>query len=274
MNIPRLSFFVLLSISFAGAADFPRPFNTEKDLSIPLMPAAEAAAKFQVPPGFKVSVFASEPDVQNPIAMSWDARGRLWVAENYTYAERPKRFELGLRDRVLIFEDKNGDGHFSSRKVFTDDVQMLTSVEVGRGGVWLMCPPQLLFIPARDGADKPDGPAEVMLDGFTVPQDNYHNFANGLRFGPDGWLYGRCGASAPGDIGVPGTPAAERIPLRGTMWRFHPKTHVFEALCSGTTNPWGHDWNEMGELFFINTVNGHLWHGITGAHFVRPHTID
>ncbi|MEO6785184.1 MAG: PVC-type heme-binding CxxCH protein, partial [Chthoniobacteraceae bacterium] len=96
----------------------------------------------------------------------------------------------------------------------------------------------------------------------------------GLRFGPDGWLYGRCGASAPGDIGVPGTPAAERIPLRGTMWRFHPKTHVFEALCSGTTNPWGHDWNAMGELFFINTVNGHLWHGITGAHFVRPHTID
>ena len=69
MNIPRLSFLAFLSISFAGAADFPQPFNTEKDLSIPLMPAAEAAAKFQVPPGFKVSVFAAEPDVQNPIPM-------------------------------------------------------------------------------------------------------------------------------------------------------------------------------------------------------------
>jgi len=55
-------------------------------------------------------VFAAEPDVQNPIAMSWDARGRLWIAENYTYAERAKRFELGLRDRILIFEDKGGDG--------------------------------------------------------------------------------------------------------------------------------------------------------------------
>ncbi|MEO6740588.1 MAG: PVC-type heme-binding CxxCH protein, partial [Chthoniobacteraceae bacterium] len=269
----RLSLLALLSATFASAADFPQPFNTEKDMSIPLMPAEEAAAKFQVPPGFKVSVFASEPDVQNPIAMSWDARGRLWVAENYTYAERPTRFELGLRDRIVIFDGTN-TGHFTKRTVFTDDVQMLTSLEVGHGGVWLMCPPQLLFIPDRNGDDKPDGPAEVMLDGFTPPQDNYHNVANGLRFGPDGWLYGRCGASAPGDVGAPGTPAAERIPLRGTMWRFHPKTHVFEALSSGTTNPWGHDWNEMGELFFTNTVNGHLWHGITGAHYVRPHTID
>ncbi len=266
----RLLFF---SCCTALAAEFPQPFNSEKDLSIPLMPAEEAAAKFQVPPGFKVSVFASEPDVQNPIAMSWDALGRLWVAENYTYAERPSRFELGLRDRIVIFDGTN-TGHFTKRTVFTDDVQMLTSLEVGHGGVWLMCPPQLLFIPDRNGDDKPDGPAEVMLDGFTPPQDNYHNFANGLRFGPDGWLYGRCGASAPGDVGKPGTPAAERIPLRGTMWRFHPKTKVFEALSSGTTNPWGHDWNEMGELFFINTVNGHLWHGITGAHYVRPHTID
>src|SRR5205085_8384375 len=118
---------------------------------------------------------------------------------------------------VLIFEGTNG-GHFTKRTVFTDDVQMLTSVEVGHGGVWLMCPPQLLFIPDRNGDDKPDGPAEVVLDGFTVAQDNYHNLANGLRWGPDGWLYGRCGASCPGEIGRPGTPASSRIPLRGGMW--------------------------------------------------------
>jgi putative membrane-bound dehydrogenase-like protein len=273
MKLPRPFLLVLLTAAIASGAEFPQPTNTEKDMSIPLMPAGEAAAKFQVPPGFKVTVFASEPDVQNPIAMSWDGRGRLWVAENYTYAERPTRFELGLRDRVVIFDGTNG-GHFTKRTVFTDDVQMLTSIAVGHGGVYMMCPPQLLFVPDRNGDDKPDGPAEVLLDGFTPPQDNYHNFANGLKFGPDGWLYGRCGASAPGEVGAPGTPAAERIPLRGTIWRFHPKTHVFEALGSGTTNPWGHDWNEHGELFFINTVNGHLWHGITGAHYVRPHTID
>jgi putative membrane-bound dehydrogenase-like protein len=227
-----------------------------------------------LPPGFKATVFAAEPDVQNPIALTWDARGRLWVAENYTYAGRAPKFDLNLRDRVLIFEDTDGDGHFDSRKVFTDDVQMLTSVEVGLGGVWLMCPPRVFFIPDRNGDDIPDGPAEVVLDGFTVPSENFHNFANGLRFGPDGWLYGRCGASSPGELGVPGTPAAARVPMRGTVWRYHPRRKVVEVLSGGCTNPWGHDWNEHGELFFINTVNGQLWHGITGAHFVRPHTID
>jgi putative membrane-bound dehydrogenase-like protein len=258
----------------ARAADFPAPFNSEPDTNSAALPAAQVASQMKLPPGFKATVFAAEPDVQNPIALAWDARGRLWVAENYTYAERTRKFELRLRDRVLIFEDKDGDGRFDSRKVFTDDVQMLTSVEVGRGGVWLMCPPQLVFIPTANGGDAPTGPAEVVLDGFTPPAENYHNYANGLRFGPDGWLYGRCGASAPGEIGTPGTPMDARIPLRGTMWRYHPTRKVFEALSSGCTNPWGHDWDAHGELFFINTVNGHLWHHITGAHYVRPHTID
>lgn len=258
----------------ARAANFPAPFNSEPDTNSAALPAAQVAAQMKLPPGFTATVFAAEPDVQNPIALAWDARGRLWVAENYTYAERTRKFELRLRDRVLIFEDKDGDGRFDSRKVFTDDVQMLTSVEIGYGGVWLMCPPQLIFIPCANGGDKPTGPTDVVLDGFTPPAENYHNYANGLRFGPDGWLYGRCGASAPGEIGAPGTPKDVRIPLRGTMWRYHPTRKVFEALSSGCTNPWGHDWDAHGELFFINTVNGHLWHGITGAHYVRPHTID
>jgi putative membrane-bound dehydrogenase-like protein len=228
----------------------------------------------QLPPGFKATVFAAEPDVQNPIAMAWDGRGRLWVAENYTYAEGNKRFDLGLRDRILIFEDTDGDGRFDKRTVFTDEVQMLTSIEIGYGGVWVMSPPQLLFIPDANHDDKPDGAPEVLLDGFVTPADAHHTFANGLRFGPDGWLYGRCGASSIGDIGRPGTQPDARIPLRGTMWRYHPHSKAVEVLSSGTTNPWGHDWNEHGELFFINTVNGHLWHEFPGAHFTRPHTFD
>jgi len=113
-----------------------------------------------------------------------------------------------------------------------------------------------------------------VLDGFTVARDNYHNFANGLRWGPDGWLYGRCGASCPGLIGRPGTPDPERLPLLGGLWRYHPVRKTVEVLNSGTTNPWGHDWTAEGEPFFVNTVNGHLWHAIPGAHFVRPHTAD
>src|SRR5213595_1319881 len=197
---------LLLSPLSLCASEFPVPYNSEPGDGKP-MPASEAAAKMRLPPGFKATVFAAEPYVQNPIAMAWDARGRLWIAENFTYAESGRKFDLNLRDRILIFEDKDGDGRFDTRKVFTDELQMLTSIEVGHGGVWVMCPPQLRFIPDRDGDDVPDGASEVLLDGLTGSPELHHTFANGLRFGPDGWLYGRCGASSAGEVGVPGTPA-------------------------------------------------------------------
>ncbi|MCG8650586.1 MAG: c-type cytochrome, partial [Pirellulales bacterium] len=235
--------------------------------------AQEAAASFKLPDGFSVQLFASEPEVQQPISFTTDERGRLWIAENYTYAERSQRFQLDLRDRVVIFDNTSGP-RFKKRTVFTDNVQMLTGLEVAPDGVWLMCPPKLIFIPDRDHDDVPDSPGEVMLDGFTVAQQNYHNFANGLRFGPDGWLYGRCGGSCPGRIGPPGTPDDQRLALEGGIWRYHPTGKTVEVLTTGTTNPWGHDWNEVGELFFVNTVNGHLWHAIPGAHFTRPFTLD
>ncbi|MEM1441758.1 MAG: PVC-type heme-binding CxxCH protein [Verrucomicrobiota bacterium] len=264
----------LLFVGSVSAGEFPEVYNSEADQSATPPTAAEAVEMFDLPEGFTAQVYAAEPEVRNPIAMAWDHRGRIWVAENYTYAERAMRFDLSLKDRVLIFEDTDWDGVADSRKVFTEDVQMLTSVEVGRGGVWLMCPPQLLFIPDRDGDDVPDAAPEVVLDGFTVAQSNYHNFANGLRWGPDGWLYGRCGHSCPGNVGVPGTPDEERIPIEGGIWRFHPERKTFEVLTHGTTNPWGHDWDRHGELFFINTVNGHLWHGIAGAHFTESFGAD
>lgn len=270
---------ILRSLLFAAlftsvaCADFPELFNTEPIGEENWMPAEEAAAKMKLPDGFKASVFAAEPDVQNPIAMAWDAKGRLWIAENYTYAERDQRFQLDLRDRIVIFDNTSGD-RFRSRKVFSDNLTMLTGIEVGHGGVWVMCPPQLIFIPDRNGDDVPDDAGTVVLDGFTVAEQNYHNFANGLRFGPDGWLYGRCGGSCPGRIGLPGSPDHERLALEGGMWRYHPQRHQVEVLTSGTTNPWGHDWNGVGELFFTNTVNGHLWHATPGSHFVRPFLLD
>src|SRR5688572_21731521 len=157
--------------ALAGAGDFPAPYNSGSHLAPPELTPQAAAKALQLPEGFKATVFAAEPDVQNPIGMAWDGRGRLWIAENYTYAERTVKFDLRLRDRVLIFEDRNGDGRFSSRRVFADEFQRLTSVEVGQGGVWLMCPPQLLFVPDRDHDGVPDGPAEVALDGFTIPTE-------------------------------------------------------------------------------------------------------
>jgi putative membrane-bound dehydrogenase-like protein len=270
-----LIFATLNMTSFAVAQDkFPEIYDSEQDKTAKPLPPAETAAGLAMPPGFKANVCVSEPDVQNPISMCWDSKGRLWIAESYTYAERAIRFELKLRDRILIFEDVNHDGVFDKRTVFTDDLQMLTSVAVGRGGVFVMCPSRLMFIPDLNQDDKPDGSPQVLLDGFDVAQESYHNFANGLKFGPDGWLYGRTGPSCPGMIGTPGTPTAERQLLSGAFWRYHTEKNTFEIICSGTTNPWGHDWDEHFQAFFINTVNGHLWHAIPGAHFLRSSTIE
>ena len=101
-------------------------------------------------------------------------------------------FDNELRDRILIFEDTDGDGALDKRKVFWDHAQRLTSVEARLGGVWALCPPQLVFIPDENGDDVPDGPPEVRARWLDVKRVR-HNIVNGLRWGPDGWLYGRHG---------------------------------------------------------------------------------
>ena len=204
--------------------------------------------------------------------MCWDEHGRLWIAENYTYSDGKERFDLNLRDRIVILEDADHDGKFDKRTVFTDEVQMLTSIERGFGGVYALCPPNLLFIP-MDG-DKPAGPAQVVLDGFSTTAASRHTFANGLKWGPDGWLYGRVGISSTSWVDVPGVLKEKRQPTAGGLWRYHPVTKVFEPYCHGTTNPWGSDWTKDHELLFINTVIGHGWQGIHGAHFRRMHGED
>ena len=199
--------------------------------------------------------------------MALDDRGRLWVAESYSYKEWEKRGE----DRVLVFEDTDGDGRFDSRKMFWDEGRHISSVEVGFGGVWVIDVPNLLFIPDRDSDDRPDSDAEVKLTGFTLKAS--HNMANGLRWGPDGWLYGRHGVLAKSSVKIPGAE-----PLAGiegefdcAIWRYHPTADGgrFEVFCRGMTNPWGMDWNGHGDVFFSGNVNGHLWHGIRGARYDR-----
>jgi putative membrane-bound dehydrogenase-like protein len=254
----------------AGAADvtqFPNPYNTRETNSQFLRPE-EAVKTFRLPPGFEATLFAGEPDVQQPIGMTMDRRGRIWVAENYTYSEKPRSWDTNLSDRIVILEDTNHDGHFDKRTVFWDQAKKLTSVAVGFGGVFALCPPQLLFIPDRNGDDVPDAKPEVLLDGFedTVV---WHNIANGLKLGPDGWIYGRQGIQGISQIGPPSAAPEQRIGLNAGIWRFHPVTHRFEVVAQGTTNPWGADWDENGQLFFINTVIGHFWHVIPGAFYKR-----
>ena len=150
-----------------------------------------------LPTGFQATLFAGEPDVVQPIAMAFDDRGRLWVVECLSYPGWK-----GTNDRVVILEDRDGDGRFDERTVFLDDGKNLSGINVGFGGVWLCSTPNLIFVPDADGNDKPDGPPQVMVDGFDIHAS--HNVSNSLTWGPDGWLYGCNGILSNSLIGTTG----------------------------------------------------------------------
>jgi putative membrane-bound dehydrogenase-like protein len=254
-----LAAFLLLAWGSAGIA-IGQGFK-EAVVDAPL-PAAEAARTMVVPEGFQVTLFASEPDCVQPIGFCIDDRGRLWVAEAMNY---PKHGN-SPGDRILIFEDADGDGRFDKRTVFYDGLNYVTGIEVGFGGAWVMSPPYFYFIPDQDGDDVPDGEPQVLLDGFGN-HANSHNLANGFAWGPDGWLYGTHGRTNWSLLGKPGTPDQQRTRFDGGVYRYHPLRHVWEPFADGSTNPWGIDWNDVGEGFVCNCVNPHLFHVIQGAHY-------
>jgi putative membrane-bound dehydrogenase-like protein len=277
----------LLAAMAAGAAPEAEPAVENSERAGEPIPPGAALSAIEARLSPRIDLFAAEPSIRNPVAACVDAAGRLLVAENLTYAEKPLKTDPRFRDRVTMLEDADGDGTAEHHATLVDGLEGLASVAVGRGGLWLLCPPRLLFIP--DGHRPPPGwpatpdsdeparrraAAVPILDGFTVSPNSHHTFANGLAWGPDGWLYGRCGASSPGEIGAPGSAPADRVPLRGGIWRYHPERKVFEAICHGTTNPWGLDWDDLGNGFFTNTVNGHLWRVLPGAHYARSHTVE
>ncbi|WP_038159056.1 PVC-type heme-binding CxxCH protein, partial [Verrucomicrobium sp. BvORR106] len=239
--------------------------------------AADAVKKMIVPEGFKVDLIAAEPDLVQPIAMCWDERGRIWVVEGNTYPQPAKAGEG--KDRILIFEDKDGNGSFETRKVFMEKLNLVSGIEVGFGGVWIGAAPNLLFIPDKNHDDKPDADPVVLLDGWGS-QDT-HETLNSFIWGPDGWLYGCHGVFTHSLVGKPGTPEASRQPLNAGVWRYHPAQHKFEVFAHGTSNPWGLDFNDRGEFFVTACVIPHLYHILPGGRYQRqagqhfnPYTYD
>ena len=97
---------------------------------------------------------------------------------------------------------------------------------IGYGGVWVMAAPQHAVHSRRNADGVPDGPAQVVLDGFAYTGANKHTSANGLRFGIDGWIYGRVGHGDVDMLGAPGTPTSQRTLIRGSIFRYHPVTKV------------------------------------------------
>ena len=237
------------------------------------VPPADAARRMSLPNGFRATLFAGEPDVVQPIAFTTDDRGRLWVVESFSYPKWVQEGQQG-RDRVIILEDADGDGRHDSRKVFWDKGTNLSGIEVGFGGVWLCATPFLQFIPDRDGDDKPDvNQPEVLLDGWNLEKAQ-HNVFNGLTWGPDGWLYGMNGIQSYSVVGRPDEPQAQRKHIDCGVWRYHPVTRDFEVFASGTTNPWGLDFDDYGQMFITNCVIAHLWHVLPGAHYKRMYGQD
>lgn len=258
----------------AGRVLADEPFSPAPDTQNPddrPPTPAESLAKITVPEGFRVTLFAAEPDVRQPIDMKFDERGRLWVAECYSYDGT--HFVEGVDDRILILEDTDRDGRFDKRKVFWDKANRLTSLEFAPGGLFVLNAGELQFVPDANGDDKPDGKPLTLLDGFDT-YDVGHNIVSGLIWGPDGWIYGRHGIKATSRPGPPDVPPQDRIEINCGIWRYHPRTRAVEAVVHGTTNPWGLDFNSDGELFFTNNVIGHLWYVIPGAHYKRMYGED
>jgi putative membrane-bound dehydrogenase-like protein len=251
---------VSLVASVLLCAVFPRPSRAQAPELIPhaqdrapgpALSPAEAIAKMVVPAGFQVELVASEPELVNPVAMTFDEQGRIWVTESLEYPRRPPGQG---RDRVKVLEDTDGDGRADRFTVFADGLNIPSGIAVGHGGVWVANSPDILFYPNADRDLKPDGPPQVVVTGFG--RDDTHELPNSLTWGPDGWLYGWNGVFNPAHVKSGG----KTFNFTCAIFRIHPRTREFQVWCEGTSNPWGVAVNDNGDLFASACVIDHLWH--------------
>jgi putative membrane-bound dehydrogenase-like protein len=251
----------------AAAAPEVIPHAQDKPPGPPLSPA-EAIAKMTVPKGFRVELVAAEPDIVNPVAMTFDDAGRVWITESLEY---PREAPGPGRDRVKVLEDTDGDGRADKFTIFAEGLNIPSGIAVGYGGVWVANAPDILFLKDTDGDGRADT-REVVVTGFG--RDDTHELPNSLTWGPDGWLYGLNGVFNPSRIEQGG----KRFEFTCALFRIHPRTREFQIFAEGTSNPWGVAWDSEGSAFVSACVIDHLWHLAQDGYYIRqggpypPHT--
>jgi type 1 glutamine amidotransferase len=192
----------------------------------PLSPA-DSMKRAQVPAGFELSLFAAEPDVVNPIAITWDHRDRLWVVEALDYPNGPG---VG-NDRLKICEDTDGDGKADQFTVFADQLTIATSAVHANGGVIVTSGSQMLFLKDTDGDDKADE-RRVLFEGFKT-HDTHAGVSN-LRYGFDGWIHATIGYA-----GFEGVVGGRPVKFDTGVFRFLPDGSQLEFLGKTTNNTRG-----------------------------------
>lgn len=251
----------------------------------------EARAKMSVPEGYEVRCFAHEPMVKNPVAMTWDHRGRLWVVEAYEYPEgsphpapfggeaknddyhpMPSKADKQPRDRVIILEDTDNDGTADKRTVFVEGLNLASAILCGDNGIYVGQQPHLLHFRDDNGDDKPDA-WRVVLTGFG--REDTHELLNSFCWGPDGWLYMTHGVFTHSKVRRPGQPENEGFKFDAGLGRARPMSREkgapweFEVFADGTSNPWGCDYDAAGNFFVSACVIDHFFHMAPGGIYVR-----
>lgn len=255
---PFLYYALILVHSFIGASEGraqTEPLAVSKE-ELPRIPATEpddALATFELHPGFRLKLAAHEPDICDPIAMTFDERGRAYVLEMRGYSERRDE-ALG---RVRLLTDVDGDGVFDHSVVFKDGLRWPTAITCYKGGVFVGATPDLFYFKDVNDDGIADG-ERIVFTGFGGgnPKLNMQALFNSLRWGPDNRIWGATAANG-GKVTRPGNPSFGPVSLRGADFSFDPEK--LDLRPENGTAQYGMSFDSKGRRFVCSNSR-HLIH--------------